>query len=105
MSTKKKSPLEKKAPTARKAAPKKAPVRKRSIKTMKGRHAKLLVEHVNGLLAEHGFSGQVSELHFVSTGADSMGCVNCLPPSVCKRVCSVNNQGELECENRCVPPQ
>jgi hypothetical protein len=98
MATKKKIPLKKKAPT-------KAPAAKRSLKTMTSRHAKTLVEHLNGLLTAHGFSAEVSELHFVSTGADSMGCINCNPPSVCKRVCFINDQGVPECEDRCVPPQ
>ena len=83
----------------------KAPAAKRPLKTMTKRHAKALVERVNGLLAEHGFSAKVSELHFVPSGADSMGCVNCNPPSVCKRVCFINDHGVPECENRCVPPQ
>jgi hypothetical protein len=103
MATQRKSPAKKQARVTKKVAAAKI-VRSRSLRTMTHGHAKTLIGHVNGLLAEHGFSAQVSELHFVPTGADSMGCENCEPPSVCKRVCFINDQGVPECEDRCVAP-
>ncbi len=100
MATKKNFPTKKKALAAKKASATKT-VGARSLRTMTPSTAKTLMGHVNTLLAAQGFSAQVSEVHFVPTGADSMGCENCDPPSVCKRVCFINDQGVPVCENRC----
>ena len=74
------------------------------LRDMKQTHAKKLISQVNSLLAQHGFAAHVNELHFVPSGGGSLGCGNCPPPSVCKRVCFINDQGEPECEDRCVGP-
>jgi hypothetical protein len=74
------------------------------LRDMKKTHAKTLIGKVNSMLADQGFAARVNELHLVPSGGDSLSCDDCQPPNVCKRVCFINNQGQPECEDRCVGP-
>lgn len=74
------------------------------LKSLMPTHAARLIQQVNRLLANHGFAAKVNQLHFVPSGAGRHNCDNCHPPSVCKRVCFINSDGDPECEDRCVGP-
>jgi hypothetical protein len=90
--------------TKKKTSPRKpiAAVRPKRLKAMKKKHAGTLIKQVNDLIAKHGFAANVHEIHLVPSDGDSLDCDNCLPPSVCKRVCFINDEGQPECEDRCV---
>jgi|HubBroStandDraft_1064217.scaffolds.fasta_scaffold161886_1 hypothetical protein len=90
---------------------KKSPVPRKSrsglkrLAAMKKTHAAKLISQVNDLVAAHGFSASVHELHLIPRDGASLGCDDCLPPAVCRRVCFINDQGQPECEDRCVSPE
>jgi hypothetical protein len=92
MATKKKN-----SPPKQRAASTLKPLQK-----MKDTHAGMLIGKVNNLISEQGFAAHVNELHLVPSNGDSLDCGNCPPPAVCKRVCFINDEGQPECEDRCV---
>ena len=101
MPAKKKTRASKKFQAAKKKAPVKKAAAPRPVSKITATHARAFMSHVNRLLADQGFSGRVSELHFTPTDGDTDGCENCAPPQVCKRVCRMGPRGPV-CENECV---
>jgi hypothetical protein len=103
MPAKKKSPVKKKAVPVRTAPVNEQTPLTRSAAKITKSHADALMKHVNGLLADQGFSAQVTAMHFTPAEDDTLGCGNCGPNQACKRVCFRDPQtGQLICENRCV---
>ncbi|MEP6717318.1 MAG: hypothetical protein ABJC09_17225 [Terriglobia bacterium] len=74
------------------------------LKRLEATHAATIIDQVNQSLAKTGFAAKVDEIHFVPSGAAQHNCDDCPPPSVCKRVCFINVDGDPECEDRCVGP-